>query len=383
MFWNDAYEEHCRLASSLDGKCEEERGLILEKMWVLRIRMELMGKDPCGIVKTTAHGMNSSGNLGPDEGECAEFSFSEPYITVRGGRIYARSYGPQEKTNSCDLVFIHGDGSNHLSWFPQLAHFQQRHRCIVYDQRGFGFSEDVLSLDSLEFCNDLHKVFESFKISKCILVAQSQGAMTATQFVKNRPDLVLGLCLISWSPFAFNIPKCNEELLFYVESKIRSAISAQASKGKLLQEQDRKHAMNATESTNLELSPTFRARRPSLAFLFDSLRCSNVELRQLLRRPRGSLPFSPWIDGHMPGISDLEVWDIPTHFIYGELDQYKKWMLYAPNIIKRGTVTKIAQSGHFCFFEKPDEVNNTITLLVSEVQHKQLATWQEFGSEAK
>ena len=41
------------------------------------------------------------------------------------------------------LLFAHGLGGNHLSWWQQVPVFAERYRCITADQRGFGQSPDV------------------------------------------------------------------------------------------------------------------------------------------------------------------------------------------------------------------------------------------------
>ena len=41
------------------------------------------------------------------------------------------------------VVFAHGAGGTHMSWWNQIPTFSQHYRCITYSQRGFGFSPDV------------------------------------------------------------------------------------------------------------------------------------------------------------------------------------------------------------------------------------------------
>src|SRR5262249_25128750 len=35
------------------------------------------------------------------------------------------------------LVFAHGLGGNHLSWWQQVAHFAPRYTCVIFSHRGF------------------------------------------------------------------------------------------------------------------------------------------------------------------------------------------------------------------------------------------------------
>ena len=41
------------------------------------------------------------------------------------------------------LVFAHGLGGNHLSWWQQVAHFASRRTCAVFSHRGFPPSSPV------------------------------------------------------------------------------------------------------------------------------------------------------------------------------------------------------------------------------------------------
>ena len=41
------------------------------------------------------------------------------------------------------LVFAHGLGGNHLSWWQQVAHFAPSHTCVVFSHRGFPPSSRV------------------------------------------------------------------------------------------------------------------------------------------------------------------------------------------------------------------------------------------------
>src|SRR5258705_634022 len=41
------------------------------------------------------------------------------------------------------ILFLHGAGGNHLSWWQQVPVFAEEYRCITVDQRGFGQSPDV------------------------------------------------------------------------------------------------------------------------------------------------------------------------------------------------------------------------------------------------
>jgi 3-oxoadipate enol-lactonase len=59
---------------------------------------------------------------------------------VNGGfRFYYEDTGGPGPT----VLFLHGAGGNHLSWWQQVPVFAEEYRCVTVDQRGFGQSPDV------------------------------------------------------------------------------------------------------------------------------------------------------------------------------------------------------------------------------------------------
>jgi pimeloyl-ACP methyl ester carboxylesterase len=54
-------------------------------------------------------------------------------------RLYDEDTGGTGPT----LLFLHGAGGNHLSWWQQVPVFAEEYRCVSADQRGFGQSPDV------------------------------------------------------------------------------------------------------------------------------------------------------------------------------------------------------------------------------------------------
>src|SRR6267142_1922932 len=56
-----------------------------------------------------------------------------------GFRLYYEDTGGSAPT----LLFLHGAGGNHLSWWQQVPEFSEEYRCVTVDQRGFGQSPDT------------------------------------------------------------------------------------------------------------------------------------------------------------------------------------------------------------------------------------------------
>ena len=57
-----------------------------------------------------------------------------PFMTKDGFRLYYEDTGGNAPT----VLFLHGAGGNHLSWWQQVPVFAEEYRCVTVDQRGFG-----------------------------------------------------------------------------------------------------------------------------------------------------------------------------------------------------------------------------------------------------
>ena len=56
-----------------------------------------------------------------------------PFLSVNDIRLYYEVHG-----DGPAIVFAHGAGGNHLSWWQQVPFFQAHYRCVIFDHRAFG-----------------------------------------------------------------------------------------------------------------------------------------------------------------------------------------------------------------------------------------------------
>src|SRR5213083_268195 len=61
------------------------------------------------------------------------------FMVKDGFRLYYEDTGGVGPT----VLFLHGAGGNHLSWWQQVPMFAEEYRCVTMDQRGFGQSPDL------------------------------------------------------------------------------------------------------------------------------------------------------------------------------------------------------------------------------------------------
>ena len=61
------------------------------------------------------------------------------FMEKDGFRLYYEDTGGNEPA----VLFLHGAGGNHLSWWQQVPVFAEEYRCVTVDHRGFGQSPDT------------------------------------------------------------------------------------------------------------------------------------------------------------------------------------------------------------------------------------------------
>ncbi len=81
------------------------------------------------------------------------------------------------------IVFAHGLGGNHLSWWQQVAHFAPRHACVTFAHRGFAPSSALPGgPDPADYAGDLAALVDHLGLSEFCLVAQSMGGWTSVEY---------------------------------------------------------------------------------------------------------------------------------------------------------------------------------------------------------
>ncbi|TAJ91719.1 MAG: alpha/beta hydrolase [Reyranella sp.] len=98
------------------------------------------------------------------------------------------------------LLFAHGLGGNHLSWWQQVAHFAPRYTCVAFAHRGFAPSDPVADgVDPADYAGDLAALIDHLGLSDVRLVGQSMGGWTMLEYALAHPDRVKALVLSSTS----------------------------------------------------------------------------------------------------------------------------------------------------------------------------------------
>jgi 3-oxoadipate enol-lactonase len=98
------------------------------------------------------------------------------------------------------VVFAHGLGGNHLSWWQQLAHFVRTHTCVAFAHRGFPPSSAVPGNRAPDaYADDLGALLGELNLRDVALVGQSMGGWTCLEYALREPHKVRALVMASTS----------------------------------------------------------------------------------------------------------------------------------------------------------------------------------------
>ncbi|SRR5579875_2976 len=249
-----------------------------------------------------------------------------PFAKVNGIELYYEEYGEGHA-----LVFAHGAGGNHLSWWQQVPVFAMNFRCITFDHRGFGFSRELPDGPGPKaFAEDLVGLLDHLKIERAALVAQSMGGWTSLGFANIRPERVTALALCD-TMAGVDDPEVVEEMKLHG-----------APRGGLAEVLTRVYAED------------YPNREPLKAFLYRQISALNHHVPPGLVPAMMNLRFS---------VAPVVTRRIPTMVLVGEQDA-----LTTPHLmeliarrIPHSRFVKVPGAGHSVYFERPDEFNRALT----------------------
>lgn len=247
-----------------------------------------------------------------------------PTITTNGVDLYYEDHGD----GPC-VVFAHGVGGNHASWYQQVPFFARWYRVITFDHRGFGNStNDPQGPGRAAFVDDLEGLLGALGIEQTALVAQSMGGWTMAGFTLRHPDRVRALVMADTLGGIVE-PGPMEERLAEVARVTRDL-----------------------PQLARVLSPSLPKRDPAKAQLYLQIASFNAANRFNL----GSQAGKP------PRPADLANTKVPVLFLVGLED-----ILFPPDVIRTvqeaipgSAYTAVPDAGHSVYFEAPEVFNHAV-----------------------
>ena len=108
-----------------------------------------------------------------------------PCLEVPGSSIYYETHGAGPW-----LIFAHGAGGNHMSWWQQIPAFTDRFRCHIYAHRGWGRSVCEGQPDPACFADDLEALLDHVGADRAALVGQSMGGWAVYGCTLKAPERI-------------------------------------------------------------------------------------------------------------------------------------------------------------------------------------------------
>jgi 3-oxoadipate enol-lactonase len=249
-----------------------------------------------------------------------------PRARVSGIELYYEVHG-----DGPVVVFAHGAGGNHLSWWQQVPVFARKYRCVTFDHRGFGQSPDVPDgPGSQAFVQDLKDLLDHLEIDRVALVAQSMGGRACLGLALAHPDRVRALVMADTTG-GFGDARM---------AQLRAEGEA---------------TMAGPNPPPRTYARHFPQEQPARAFLYEQIRALNP--------PRQEVPAPG------PTAEQVRALRPPTLLIVGEHDvitppaMIKMFQSYIPH----ARLVEVAGSGHSVYFEKPEEFNRVVLEFFAEV----------------
>ena len=256
-----------------------------------------------------------------------------PKAPINGIELYYESHGDDSDPA---IIFAHGRGGNHMSWWQQVAAFSSEFRCITFDHRGWGDSIVQNGSPLREnFIGDLTALLDHLKIDKAFLVAQSMGGFSCLGFALAHPERTLGLVL----------------------GDTTGGVATEGTLAAL------KNTNPPPEGPARSLSASFIKENPNLTFLYQQI--------QGLNPPRGEdgvISGFRLKDG--PNVADFVGWTIPTLLIVGNEDA-----IFPPDVISEvqkvipGSSMKVVPgAAHSAHFEQAETFNKLLSDLLARAR---------------
>lgn len=245
------------------------------------------------------------------------------------------------------IVFAHGLGGNHLSWWQQVAALCPRYTCVTFSHRGFFPSTAPPSgPDPAAYAGDLAALLDHLRIDRVRIVAQSMGGWTALNFALAAPARVAALVLAATA------------------GPIDLARADGSGGAALAAWRERAGARDETLAAGVHPAMGARAAReqPALHYLYRALDTLSAGLNKeaLRRRLHAARDKSPEV---------LAAVTAPVLWITGEEDTVFPSFL-APGLaarMPRGRHVSVPRAGHSAYFECASVFNEAVGAFLDEV----------------
>ena len=255
------------------------------------------------------------------------------FMTKDSFRLYYEDSGG----NAPAIVFLHGAGGNHLSWWQQLPVFVDEYRCIAVDQRGFGQSPDVSGGPGPAALGaDVLALLDHLGIARAALVAQSMGGWAAVGAAVKAPERFWAIVL------ANTVGNLSNDAITAVRQRLGAASPPRPA-----------------VIWHAALGATFRKQQPIRSFLYAQISGLNAPL---------SADFRDQLMRLTTPVERYAATRVPTMFLTSDEDGLI-WPELSETVhrhVPGSRFERVEAAGHSTYFERPDVFNREVGAFLKE-----------------
>ena len=255
------------------------------------------------------------------------------FLEQSGFRLYYEDGGGAGPA----VLFLHGAGGNHLSWWQQVPVFGEEYRCITVDQRGFGQSPDVAGGPGpAALASDALALLDHLRIARAALVAQSMGGWAAVGAAIQAPARF-------WAVVMANT----------VGNLTNSEIAA------LRQRLAAASPPRPPVVWHAALGETFRKEHPVRSFLYAQIAGLNQPL---------AADFRDRLGRQTTPVERYAATGVPTMFLTSDEDGLI-WAELSEKVhraVPGSRFHRVELAGHSTYFERPDVFNREVGAFLKE-----------------
>lgn len=260
-----------------------------------------------------------------------------------------------EGKGKCNLLFIHGLGSNLKGWQKNIEFLKKDYRCIALDLPGYGKSSKGIYPSNMTFFAETIRIFiDKMKLKNVVLIGHSMGGQAAIHTVLNNSKQIEKLVLIA--PAGFETFTEQERMWFqniYTPAVVKATPEEQIVK-------------------NFQLN--FHAMPDDAQFMIDD----RLWMRQTVEYDYYCNMIPKCVMGMLrePVFERLQEIKLPTLVVFGENDllipnKFLHADLTTSTVAKSGqesisnsVLKMIPSAGHFVQWEQAERVNDEITAFI-------------------
>jgi len=258
------------------------------------------------------------------------------FLERPGCRIYYEVTG-----SGPAIIFAHGLGSNHLTWWQQVPHFSGRYTCVTFSHRGYPPGSEIGVPDPKKFAGDLAALIEHLQLPDVRLVAQSMGGLTSIEYILSHSQhkvRALVLTSTSGSIHRPSVPLADPQRLSEWNRKATATRADMQRRG-----------------ISLPVGERMAREQPALHFLYQAIASASAafDREELRKRILAMATRSPDV---LRGLS------MPTLFITGDEDtSYAPFLsdALAP-LMPNAKVEQVRETGHSVYFQRASVFNQLV-----------------------